>query len=153
MQMVFRTTIDNTSKEQVYHLIVNIADYDTWLPGSDTFLGIRHISDNPVVEGTTYTDGQGLLRMRGEIQKLKENEQVVFHQASEFHALKLIPSGLDITIDYILVQEHNAVTVIRNYEVDFKGILKLLRPLALSQIRKENERILHIMKDLLEKTY
>jgi len=153
MQMAFRTHIENTSKEQVFNLIANIDDYDTWLPNSKTFLGIRHISDQPVKQGTIYTDGQGLLRMSGKIETYKPSEQVVFHQVSNFRALGVIPSGLDITIDYILVQEHSGVTVIRNYEVEFKGILRILQAMALSRIKNENERILQVMKDVLEKTY
>lgn len=153
MQMAFRTHIANTSREQVFDLIANIDAYDKWLPGSKTFLGIRHISDHPIKQGTIYTDGQGLLRMNGKILTYHPPEQVVFHQVSNFRALGLIPSGLDITIDYILVQEHDGTTVIRNYEVVFNGILRLLKPRALSRIKSENERILHVMKDVLEKNY
>lgn len=153
MQMTFRTFIENTSKEQVFNLIANIDDYDTWLPASKTFLGVRHVSDNPVKAGTTYTDGQGLLRMHGKIEAFVPHEQVIFRQVSNFRALRLIPSGLDITVDYILVQEHNGVTVIRNHEVEFRGILRILRAMAWSRIKTENERILQVMKDVLEKTY
>lgn len=153
MHMAFRTFIENTSKEQVFHLIANIDDYETWLPPSKTFLGIRHVSDEPVKEGTTYTDGQGLFRMHGKVEAYTPPVQVKFNQVSDFRALGLIPSGMDITIDYILVQEHNGVTVIRNYEVEFRGILKILRTLALSRIKSENERILKVMKDVLEKNY
>lgn len=153
MKRAFRTHIENTSKEQVFNLIANIGEYNTWLPGSNTFLGIRHISDTPIKQGTTYTDGQGRLEMHGEVQVYRPSEQIIFHQVSNFRALGIIPSGLDITIDYILVQEHSGTTVIRNYDVEFNGILKLVRPVALSQINSENERILHVMKDVLEKTY
>jgi hypothetical protein len=152
MQMAFRTHINNTSKEQVFNLIAKIDAYDTWLPNSNTFLGIRHISDTPIKQGTTYTDGQGRLEMRGTVQVYDPSVQIMFHQVASFRALGLIPSGLDITIDYILVQEHSGTTVIRNYEVEFNGILKILRPIALSQINSENERILHVMKTVLEKT-
>jgi len=153
VKRAFRTHIENTSKEQVFNLIANIDAYHTWLPNSKTFLGIRHISDIPIKQGTIYTDGQGRLEMHGEVQVYTPPEQIVFHQVSNFRALGIIPSGLNITIDYILVQEHSGTTVIRNYEVEFKGILKLLRPLALSRINSENERILHVMKAVLEKTY
>lgn len=153
MQMAFRTHIDNTSKEQVFNLIATIDAYDTWLPSSKTFLGIRHISDTPIKQGTTYSDGQGRLQMNGEVQVYAPSEQIMFHQVSSFRILGFMPSGLDITIDYILVQEHSGTTVIRNYEVEFNGILKLVRPIALSQIKSENERILHVMKSVLEKTY
>ena len=153
MKRAFRTHIENTSKEQVFNLIANIGAYDTWLPKSKTFLGIRHISDTPIQQGTTYTDGNGRLEMSGEVLTHRPSEQIIFHQVSDFRAFGILPSGLDITIDYILVQEHTGTTVIRNYEVEFKGILKLLRPIVLSRINIENERILHLMKDVLEKTY
>ena len=153
MHMVFRTFIENTSVEQVFNLIANIDDYDTWLPPSKAFLGVRHVSDNPVRAGTTYTDGQGVVRMHGKVAVFGPHEQVVFYQESNFRALGLIPSGLNIMVDYILVQEHNGVTVIRNHEVEFRGVLKVLRAMALSRIKSENERILQVMKDVLEKTY
>jgi hypothetical protein len=153
MKRTFRTHIENTSKAQVFNLIANIDTYDSWLPNSDTFLGIRHVSDTPIKEGTTYTDGQGRLQMHGEVEVYDPNEQIIFHQVSNFRAFGLIPSGLNVTIDYILVQEHSGTTVIRNYEIEFKGILKLIRPTVLSRINAENERILYLMKTLLEKTY
>ncbi len=153
VKKVFRTHIENTSKEQVFNLIANIDDYDTWLPGSNTFMGIRHVSDSPVEEGTTYTDGQGRLEMHGKVRAYAPPEQIVFQQVADFRAFGLIPSGLDITIDYILVQEHSGTTIIRNYEVEFKGILKLFRPVGMSRINTENERILQVMKTVLEKTY
>ena len=153
MQMAFRTFIEDTSREQVFNFIANIDDYRTWLPNSRTFLGIRHISDEPVKQGTTYTDGQGALKMTGRIQVYDPPDQITFHQVSDFRAFGLLPSGLDITIDYILVQEHNGTTVIRNYEVEFKGVLKLLRSLVIARIKPENERILRVMKDVLEKNY
>jgi len=153
VKMTFRTHIENTSKEQVFNLIANIDDYDTWLPGSKTFLGIRHVSDTPIKQGTTYTDGQGRIEMHGKVLVYDPVEQIIFNQVAQFRALGLIPSGLDITIDYILVQEHSGTTVIRNYEVEFKGILRLFRPIALSQINTENKRILQVMKTVLEKTY
>jgi len=153
MQLIFRTHINNTSPQQAFDLIANIDDYETWLPNSNTFYGIRHISDNPVKEGTIYTDGRGRLEMHGKVITYKPPTQIAFEQTSTFRPLGLISSGLDITIDYVLVQEHDGTTVIRNYEVDFKGILKLMRPFVMSRIKAENDRILHIMKDVLEKTY
>lgn len=153
MQRIFRTHIVNTSPQQVFQSIANIHDYDTWLPNSNTFYGIRHISDDPVKEGTIYTDGKGRLEMHGRVDKYKPVERIVFHQVSNFRALGLIPSGMDITIDYVLVQEHDGTTVIRNYAVEFKGILKIIRPMAIAQIVAENERILHTLKTVLEKTY
>jgi len=153
MQMVFRTHIDNTSAEQVFDFIANIEDYESWLPNSNTFYGIRHVSDDPIKEGTIYTDGRGALEMHGTVKTLRPPTQITFHQVADFRALGLIPGGMDITIDYVLVQEHDGTTVIRNYEVEFNGILKLIRPLALSRIKTENNRILHVMKDVLEKTY
>ena len=152
MQKTFRTHINGVTKKQVFDLIANIANYDTWLPSSTTFLGVHDISDTPIKHKTTYTDGQGRLEMHGEIQIYAPPEQIIFHQVSNFRALGFISSGVDITIDYILVQEHSGTTVIRNYEVEFSGILKIVRPVALSQINSENERILHIMKTVLEKT-
>lgn len=153
MHMVFRTHIDDTSTQQVFNFIANIADYSTWLPNSKTFYGIRHISDNPIRQGTTYTDGQGVLTMHGKVEKHKPDQQITFYQTSNFRALGLIPSGMDITIDYVLIQEHTGTTVIRNYEVEFRGILRLIRPVIVSRISEENNRILDIMKDVLEKTY
>ena len=153
MQMVFRTHISNTSTQQAFDLIANIDDYDAWLPNSNTFYGIRHVSHNPIQQGTTYTDGKGQLEMHGTVEKYQPSQNIKFHQVSNFRALGLIPAGMDITIDYVLVQEHDGTTVIRNYEVAFKGILKLFRPMAVSRIRAENERILYVIKQVLEKTY
>lgn len=153
MHMIFRTYIDNTSARQVFDMIANIDDYETWLPNSKSFFGIRHISDNPIKVGTIYTDGQGILTMHGKVIAYKEPSEIAFNQVANSRAFGFIPVGMDLTITYILVPEHNGTTVIRNYNVQFKGLLKILRPFAISRIKEENNRILHVMKQILEKTY
>ena len=153
MQMLFRTHIDNTAKEQVFDLIANIKHYDTWLPGSKSFWGIRHISDDPIKQGTTYTDGQGRLEMHGLVRMYDPPEQIIFHQVAKFRVLGILSAELGVTVDYILVQEHSGTTVIRNVEVEVKGILKLVRARIMSQIKTENERLLQVMKQVLEKTF
>lgn len=153
MHMVFRIHIDNTSAEQVFHLIANIDDYEQWLPNSNSFYGIRHVSDDPVKVGTTYTDGQGTLTMHGRVTKHIMPKEIGFHQKADFRMLRVLPAGMDINITYVMVQEHGGTTVLRNYDVAFTGMLRVLRPLVISRIREENNRILQVMKQVLEKNY
>lgn len=151
-EQCFTVFITHVSPNIVCDHIADIHAYQSWLPDSDTFSGIHHISDQPVKSGTSYRDGQGQLEMRGTIAIFDPPNQIKFEQSSRFKALGVLQSGIMITIDYIFVQEHNGTTVIRNYSAEFYGILKPLSRLAIRRIRRENERVLQVLKSVLEKT-
>lgn len=151
MQKKFTILIQDVKAEQVFDLIADIANYHLWLPHSDTFAGIHEISDTPIKQNTTYLDGEGALQMRGKIVRYQAPQAIKFQQSSRFKLFGFLPSGLDIAIDYVLVQEHEATTLIRNYELTLSGVIKLLRPIVTRRITAENERILQVMKTYLEK--
>ncbi|MBD0343635.1 MAG: hypothetical protein ICV63_02110 [Coleofasciculus sp. Co-bin14] len=57
---------------------------------------------------------------------------------------------MDIKIQYTLQTVENGTEVTRDFTLYVLGILKLMQPILVSTIRKENERILQVMKTYLE---
>lgn len=135
--------------DRVFNLITDLKNYDKWLPPSNIFYEIKQISDNPVKLGTTYIDQGASTAMRGKIIELHPSTDVTFHQTTQFKML-LFNARMDIQIQYTLETVENKTRVTRDFTLNVQGILKLMQPVLVSTIRKENERILQAMKAYLE---
>jgi uncharacterized protein YndB with AHSA1/START domain len=141
------TTVINRPAAEVFALIADLANYHTWLPPSNLFTQLPEISDNPVKLGTTYVD-QGL---QGEVIEFQPPTRIAFRQGTQIKRLGLT-FGLEVQSRYTLSPEEGSTRVVRDTQVKVGGMLKLLKPILVRQIRAENERILAMMKVWLEKT-
>jgi uncharacterized protein YndB with AHSA1/START domain len=147
-EMQFRTMI-NRPPEDVFALIADLANYHTWLPPSNLFDKLPDISDNPAKLGTTYVDQGQTIPLRGEVTEFQPPTRITFRQSTQIKRLGLT-SGLDIQIRYTLTAIEGGTRVVRDIQLNVGGILKLLEPILIRQIRAENERILAMMKGWME---
>jgi uncharacterized protein YndB with AHSA1/START domain len=142
--MQFTTTI-HAPPEQVFNLIADLPNYGKWLPSSSLYGAVTKYSDLPVRQGTQYVDQGKTSRMTGAVTEFDPPRRIAFRQTtiSAF-------GQLDIQIHYTLKPTGDGTRVLRETTVTPSGGFRVLQPLILGPIRKENERILEMMKAYLE---
>jgi uncharacterized protein YndB with AHSA1/START domain len=146
-KMRFQTTIQRNAKS-IYDLLANISGYQSWLPLSGLYGGVREISDHPVRIGTTYVDGGTSSVMNGTVTELEPDRRVTFVQRMRRSGW---PGSLEIQIRYTLETSGEFSTLVtREIMVKTRGIFLLFQPVLLGTIRKENERIMQQLKSYLE---
>ncbi|HEU4327402.1 MAG TPA: SRPBCC family protein [Roseiflexaceae bacterium] len=144
----FHITIHRSATE-VFDLLADLEGYRRWLPRSRTFSGVAEIAPLPVQVGTAYQDIGRAGRMEGRVTALVPGEQITFQQR-----LPRAPgwplAGLDILIDYRLRSVADGTAVQRSVTVEPHGLLRLLHTPLLTGIRRENARVLWMLKQYLE---
>ncbi|MEO8611859.1 MAG: SRPBCC family protein [Chloroflexota bacterium] len=145
-ELHFETTI-NRPIEAVFNLIADLPHYDQWLTPSNLYASMTQYSRLPIERGTTYVDGGKYSRMEGRITEFESPKRVHFRQANVS-----IMGALDIEICYALESIGGGTHLTRDVTVRPTGMYKLLQGYLVNSIRKENERILAVMKAHLEKT-
>lgn len=84
--------------DAIFALIIDLANYDKWLPQSAAFKGTTEISDNPIRVGTKYVERSPDGTRYGEVLSLDTAmRHVRFHQP-----LKIWPEFLGLQIDVIV---------------------------------------------------
>jgi len=145
-----RFTADiNGTRETIFDLIADLANYDRWLPGSKVFGGMTQVSPASLGVGTTYADGT----MRGSITEFNPPESITFEQSMPVKAL-LLTGKLDVRVRYALEatgSDGQATHVIREVTFNLHGILGAAQPLVASTIRRESGRMLEMMKRYAER--
>jgi uncharacterized protein YndB with AHSA1/START domain len=139
----------NSPIDTVFSLITDLKNYDKWLPASDIYSEVTQISDADLKLGTTYIDKGTSTVMQGEITEFYPPCHVTFSQTTQFKLL-MFNTRMDIQIKYTLQTVENGTKVTRDFTLYVLGILKLMQPVLMNTIRKENERILQVMKTYLE---
>lgn len=147
-EMLFSTTI-NRPIRTVFQLITDLEHYDTWLPPSDLYAKIINVSHGPPGVGTTYLDKGPTRTMQGEITEFSSPTHVKFHQHTRLRGMGL-EGKVDIQIQYLLESLQQGTQVTRTATIALQGSIKLLQPVLMRAIRKENERILDALKTHLE---
>ncbi len=146
--MQFKTTI-NQPIEVVFQLITDLAHYDQWLPSSTLFNAVTTVSENPIRLGTTYVDKGRSSKLIGKVTEFQPPTRVAFREGTHVKLL-VLEVGLDIQIQYALNAIDGSTEVTRTHTLSTAGMLKLLQPVIIRPIWKENERILQMMKAHLE---
>jgi uncharacterized protein YndB with AHSA1/START domain len=139
----------NRPIDTVFSLITDLKNYGKWLPASNIYSEITQISDAEVKLGTTYIDNGISMVMQGEITEFYPPCHITFSQKNQFKLL-MFNLGMNIQIRYTLETVENGTKVTRDFTLYVLGILKLMQPVLVGTIRKENERILQVMKTYLE---
>jgi hypothetical protein len=95
MYTVSQTLTIHSPPSLVFSTLLDLPNYNTWLPLSSSFKGTTKISDNPIRAGTTYVEIEPSGVRHGEILELNSEERkVVFHQP-----MTLKPAVLGIVVD------------------------------------------------------
>lgn len=139
----------NRPVEAVFQLIADLPHYGQWLPSAGAFSAVSTVSDNPIKLGTTYVDNGTSTVMQGQITVFEPPNRITFRQNARFQRF-IFSGGLHVQIQYTLAATNSGTQVKRDTTVEVLRILKLLQPVVLRTIRKENERILQKMKAYLE---
>ncbi|WP_345761147.1 SRPBCC family protein [Diaminobutyricibacter sp. McL0608] len=127
----------------VFALLADLPGFGAWLDPSSTYHATVRISDDPIVEGTTYTDEIQGMQMHGTVVRCEPDHLLVFHQArSDGH--------LAITISYELAPVPEGTRVVRTGEIVTGGFLAALHPIVVRTTVKENQRMMTRLKEYLE---
>jgi uncharacterized protein YndB with AHSA1/START domain len=144
-ELHFETTI-HRPPEAVFNLIADLPHYDQWLPPSNLYASMTQYSRLPIERGTTYVDQGKLSRMEGRITEFDPPKRLHFRQTSVS-----IAGAVDIEIRYTLEAAGGGTHLTRDVNVQPTGAYKLLQGYLVKSISKENERILAVLKQYLEK--
>lgn len=128
----------------VFGLLADLAGFPGWLDPSSTYRATVHVSDNPVAQGTTYTDEIQGMRLHGTVLECEPDHLLVFHQARS-------DDNLAITIRYELVPVPDGTRVVRTGEIVTRGFFAVVHPVVVGTTVKENARMMKRMKEHLER--
>ncbi len=146
-ELSFETDI-RASAERVFSLLVELRDYDRWLPRSSAFHGTSKISDGPIKVGTTYDEPGPLGTRRGIVTRLIRPTHLDFEQPMTLRPRILGMIG--IKLFHRLTPEGEHVHVFRRLELSPEGPIRLAMPLVVSSFRSENERMMKTLKTYAE---
>jgi uncharacterized protein YndB with AHSA1/START domain len=84
--------------DAIFALIIDLPNYDKWLPQSPVFTDITKISDDPIKVGTRYIEKSPGGKRDGEVLSLDAaTRHVRFHQT-----MKIWPEFLGLVIDVVV---------------------------------------------------
>jgi uncharacterized protein YndB with AHSA1/START domain len=144
------TILINGSAETIFALLADLEHYDRWLPGSKAFGGITDITPLPIALGTTYIDAGPSGIRHGKVIEYNPPKRISFHQPMQIRQGPL-RGTIDIHLYQTLEQVEQTTRVNRDLKLDIQGLLKVVQPLVISSFRKENERMLQILKQYVER--
>jgi carbon monoxide dehydrogenase subunit G len=134
---------------QVFELLSDLRAYNQWLPSSQSFNRLDHISDIKPRLGTVYSDIGINNRMIGKITIFSPPYQLAFQQSSAIN-LFLPVGSIAMSIHYVLREEDSGTRVNRSQDVKLRGLLTLFESRIAKLIQKENIRILEAAQRYLE---
>ena len=136
------------SAERVFGLLVELREYDRWLPRSAAFRGTSQISDGPIREGTTYLEDSPSGVRRGRVTRLLRPTQLDFEQP--MHLKPRILGQIGIRLFHTLTPTTDGVHVLRRLELSPRGPMRAVMPLVVRAFRAENQRMLEILRNVAE---
>ncbi len=146
----FTARIDG-SPEVIFDLLADMPNYGRWLPGSDAFGATRDVSPYPVRLGTTYLDGGPAGERPGSVTVFDPPKSIAFHQTMLIKRGPLT-ANVDVNIRCTLEPIGGATNLVRDLElrIDIPGVLRVAEPLVASAFKKENARLLAVLKRYIE---
>jgi len=136
------------SAERVFTLLVELRDYDRWLPPSAAFHGATSISGGPIGVGTTYVEQSPIGVRRGVLTALVRPTALNFEQPMTLKPA--IFGGIGIKLFHTLTPDADAVHLFRRLELTPHGPAALFMPLVISAFRAENERMMNALAAFAE---
>lgn len=134
--------------ERVFALLVDLRDYDRWLPRSAAFRGTTRISEGPIGVGTTYLEQSPFGVRRGTLTGLMRPTVLDFEQPMNLKPPIL--GGIGIKLFHRLTPQADGVHLLRRLELAPHGPVVLLMPLVTRAFRAENERLMNTLKTVAE---
>jgi uncharacterized protein YndB with AHSA1/START domain len=148
LQLDFEAEI-RASVESVFALLVDLRNYDRWLPRSSAFHGTTEISDGPIGVGTTYVEPGPTGVRRGRITEYEPPLRLGFEQP-----MTLKPRGageIDIRLAHTLTPSAGSVHLQRSIFLEFSGPVRFARRLVKRSFVVENDRMMKALKAYAEK--
>jgi uncharacterized protein YndB with AHSA1/START domain len=148
--LVFTTQIEGPP-QTLFDLVADMPNYGRWLPGSEAFGATTQVTPYPVRLGTTYLDAGSLGQRPGSVTEYNPPSRIAFH-----HTMLLkkgpLTANLDIHIRYAFQAAGSGTSVIRtlDFTIEMPFLLRIVKPIILSGLRKENIRILAELKRCVE---
>jgi uncharacterized protein YndB with AHSA1/START domain len=139
----------NGSADTIFALLADFAHYDRWLPGSKGFGEIRDITPLPVGLGTTYIDAGPLGTRHGKVTEYDPPTRLSFHQPMQVKQ-GLLRGTIDIHVRLTLEPVEQMTRLNRDLTLHIHGLLKVAQPFVIVPFRRENERILQVLKQYVE---
>lgn len=136
------------SADRVFSLLVELRDYDRWLPPSTAFHGTSTISDGPIAVGTTYVEPGPMGVRHGVVTRLVRPVALDFEQPMTLRPRFL--GVLGIKLFHTLTPSADSVHLLRRLELAPRGPIALLMGPVTKAFRHENERMLATLKAAAE---
>jgi uncharacterized protein YndB with AHSA1/START domain len=147
MELEFEVEV-RASAARVFALLVDLRDYDRWLPRSSAFHGTTEISDGPIGVGTTYVETGPSGVRRGRVTEYDPPTRLGFAQPM---TMKPRAAGvIDIRLLHTLTPGAGSVHVRRALSLSFTGPVRFARPLVRRSFVAENERMMSALKAYAE---
>ncbi len=138
----------HASAERVFSLLIDLRNYDRWLPRSSAFHGTTKISDGPIKVGTRYVEPGPLGTRHGVVTGAVRPTLLTFEQPMTLRPRVLGVIG--IRLFHTLTPMADSVHVLRKLELASRGPVMLLMPLVTNAFRVENERMMKALKTFAE---
>ena len=135
----------------VFDLISDLPNYGRWLPGSSAFGATTEVSPYPVRLGSTYLDAGPSGRRPGSVTEYDRPTRIAFHQTMVAKKGPLT-ANTEVYIRYTFEPVEGATFVTRDVDlrVRIAGLWQIADPLVVAAFRKENARLLPILKRYVE---
>jgi uncharacterized protein YndB with AHSA1/START domain len=134
--------------ERVFALLLDLRDYDRWLPPSAAFHGTTMISDGPIVVGTRYVEPGPFGTRYGVVTEADCPTRLTFEQPMTMKPRLLGVIG--IRISHTLRPDAVSVHLQRTLQLSPRGPVRLAMPMVVKRFRSENERMMRTLKKYAE---
>ncbi|MFY9745328.1 MAG: SRPBCC family protein [Acidobacteriaceae bacterium] len=148
--LVFTTQIAGPA-QTIFDLVADMPNYGRWLPGSEAFGATTQVTPYPVRLGTTYLDAGSLGLRPGSVTEFDPPRRLGFHHTMLLKKGPLM-ANLDIHIHYAFEPAGKTTNVVRalDFTIEMPLLFRLVQPIIVSGLRKENLRTLAELKRYVE---
>ncbi len=139
------------SPDTIFDLVADMPTYGRWLPNSSAFGGTVDVTPYPVRLGTTYVDA-GPIQKPGSVTEYDRPRRISFHHTVQLRRA-FLNTDIDAQIRYTFDPRSDGTSVERRLVLTFhlSGLSRLALPLLLYGFRKENNRTLAALKNMLKR--
>jgi uncharacterized protein YndB with AHSA1/START domain len=137
------------SADEVFSLLAGLRDYDRWLGKSAAFRGTHEVSPGPIGAGTTYVEPGPAGTRYGTVTEFDPPGRLHFEQPMTMKPRALGTIG--IKVFHTITPGVDGVHLTRRLQLSPSGPVSLLVPLMLGAFRRENERMMHALKEFAER--
>jgi uncharacterized protein YndB with AHSA1/START domain len=135
----------NRPIEEVFDRLADINGYGDWMSRDGLFRDSQQVSDGPIEVGTEFYDRSSLGELRGEVTEFEQPRRLGFRQVLHRNDSPIFESRPS----YVLEQTGEGTAVHHHAEAEFRGIYKVLEPVAYFVARRERKRVLDSLESSL----